>query len=208
MQRGRSQRDSGRRQDVGGEADSLVAGGHISMGVLRKILNQLDSGFVNGPLASPLVPRPIRRWVLRVMRYDVHPTACVAERCYIGSRRVSFAAGSFANVGCYFDGNADIRIGAGTQIGMWTLFATATHEISELDTRRAGRDVALPISVGSGSWIGARSSVLPGAAIGKGTVVGAGSLIVRSCDPDSVYVGAPARRVRSLTESRLLHPST
>lgn len=177
------------------------------MGILRKIVNQLDSGFVNGPLASPLVPRPARRWVLRAMRYDVHRTACIAERCYIGSRRVSFAAGSFANVGCYFDGNADIRIGTGAQIGMWTLFATATHEISQLDTRRAGPDVALPISVGSGSWIGARSSLLPGAVVGKGTVIGAGSLVNRSCDPDSVYVGTPARKIRSLSVSGALHRS-
>lgn len=179
------------------------------MGVLRKIIYQLDAGFVNGPLASGLVPRPIRRWVLRAMRYDVHPTACIAERCYIGSRRVSFDAGSFANVGCYFDGNADIRIGAGVQIGMWTLFATATHEISPLDTRRAGRDVARPISVGSGAWIGARSSVMPGVDIGKGSVVGAGSLVIQSCQPDAVYVGAPARQIRSLAAAEnASHPGS
>jgi maltose O-acetyltransferase len=170
------------------------------VGVLRKIIEQLDRGFVNGPLASPLVPRPIRKYVLRAMGYDVHPTACIAERCYIGSRRVSFEADSFANVGCFFDGNADIRVGAGVQIGMWSVFATATHEISKLASRRAGRDVARPIRVGSGSWIGARSTVLPGVDIGEGCVIGAGSLVIRTCDPNWVYLGTPARKSRSLTE--------
>ncbi|HEY5785743.1 MAG TPA: acyltransferase [Microlunatus sp.] len=168
------------------------------MSLLHKLIEQLDRGFVNGPLASPLVLRRVRRAVLRAMRYDVHPTACIAERCYIGSRRVSFAAGSFANVGCYFDGNDDIRIGEGVQIGMWSLFTTATHEISGSDARRAGADIARPIHIGHGAWIGARSTVLPGTAVGKGTVIGAGSLVTRDCDADAVYVGSPARRVRSL----------
>lgn len=170
------------------------------MGLLRKIVEQLDRGFVNGPLASPLVPRPIRRAVLRAMGYDVDKTACIAEHCYIGSRRVSFEADSFANVGCHFDGNAEIRVGAGAQIGMWSVLATATHEISDQWTRRAGRDQAEPIVVGSGTWIGARTTVLPGVKIGNGCVVGAGSLITRSCDANSVYVGSPARKTRSLDD--------
>ena len=161
---------------------------------MRKLIIQLDRGFVNGPLASPLVLRPIRRWVLRALRYDVDATACIAERCYLGSRRVSFAAGSFANVGCYFDGNTDIRIGENVQIGMWTLMATASHEISASDARRAGSDVAMPINVGDGAWIGARCTVLPGVAVGKGAVVGAGSLVTKDCEPDAVYWARPPRR--------------
>ncbi|MGC5173232.1 acyltransferase [Microbacterium sp. DT81.1] len=165
---------------------------------MRKLIIQLDRGFVNGPLASPLVLRPIRRWVLRALRYNVNATACIAERCYLGSRRVSFAAGSFANVGCYFDGNADIRIGENVQIGMWTLMVTASHEISASNVRRAGSDVAAPINVGDGAWIGARCTVLPGVIVGKGAVVGAGSLVTKECEPDGVYFGAPAKKVRSL----------
>ncbi len=171
----------------------------VGVGILRKIIEQLDRGFVNGPLASPLVPRPIRKYVLRALGYEVHQTACIAERCYIGSRRVTFEADSFANVGCYFDGNADIRVEAGAQIGMWSMFATASHEVSEVTSRRAGRDLARPIRVGSGSWIGARSTVLPGVDIGEGCVIGAGSLVIRTCDPNWIYLGTPARKSRPLT---------
>jgi maltose O-acetyltransferase len=181
-------------------AGTVLADWSVGVGIIRTIIEQFDRGFVNGPLASPLVPRPIRKYVLRALGYNVHSTACIAERCYIGSRRVSFEADSFANVGCYFDGNADIRVGAGVQIGMWSMFATATHEISDRASRRAGRDLGRPIRVGSGSWIGARSTVLPGVDIGQGCVIGAGSLVIRTCDPNWVYLGAPARKSRSLTE--------
>ena len=182
------------------------------MGVLRKIVTQLDRGFVNGPLASPLVPRPIRRAVLRALGYPIDRTACIAELCYIGSREVIFEADSFANVGCFFDGNTTIDVAAGAQIGMWSVLASATHEISEHPGRRAGRDVALPIVIGEGTWLGARSTVLPGVHIQAGCVVGAGSLVIGDCDRDSLYVGSPARKVRALGGDRSyasgnLHPA-
>lgn len=159
----------------------------------RPRLCERTAGIAAGPSADPEVRSPcsgIRR----------PPDGLHRGVCYIGSRRVSFEADSFANVGCFFDGNADIRVGAGVQIGMWSVFATATHEISKLASRRAGRDVARPIHIGSGSWIGARSTVLPGVDIGEGCVIGAESLVIRTCDPNWVYLGAPARKSRSLTE--------
>ena len=36
--------------------------------------------------------------------------------------------------------------------------------------------------------------------IGDNVVVGAGSLVIKDCEPDSVYVGVPARRLMSINE--------
>lgn len=168
------------------------------MGSIRTILVEVRDGVVNGPLASPLVPRPARRLVLRALGYDVHSTACISARCFIGSRRVAFRAGSFANIGCFFDGNAEIVVGSGVQLGMHTMFVSATHDLSEHSERRAGVDRARPIRVGDGAWIGARCTILAGVDIGDGCVVGAGSLVVKDCREDSLYLGSPARRSREL----------
>jgi len=168
------------------------------MANIRTILVLARDGVVNGPLASPLVPRPARRLMLRALGYDVHRTACISARCFIGSRRVVFRAGSFANIGCFFDGNAEIVVGSGVQLGMHTMFVSATHEISEHADRRAGVDRALPIRVGDGSWIGARCTIMAGVEIGQGCVIGAGSLVVSDCREDSLYLGSPARLRREL----------
>jgi len=40
--------------------------------------------------------------------------------------------------------------------------------------------------------------VLPGVTIGRGTVVGAGAVVIKDCDPNSLYVGNPARKVKQL----------
>ena len=53
-----------------------------------------------------------------------------------------------------------------------------------------------PISIGRDVWLGARCIVLKGVAIGDGTVVGAGSVVVRSLPAGVVAVGVPARPVK------------
>ena len=50
-----------------------------------------------------------------------------------------------------------------------------------------------PLSIGEGSWIGASSTVLDGVRIGKGCVIGAGSVVSRDIPDYAVAVGTPAR---------------
>jgi acetyltransferase-like isoleucine patch superfamily enzyme len=59
--------------------------------------------------------------------------------------------------------------------------------------------LAKPITIGAGSWIGCNVTLLPGANIAPGCVIGAGSVVTKPTLPDGVYVGAPARLVRFLT---------
>lgn len=49
-------------------------------------------------------------------------------------------------------------------------------------------------------YIGYRSTILRGVTIGENTIIGACSLVTRSCEPNSVYAGVPARRICSLEE--------
>ncbi len=53
-----------------------------------------------------------------------------------------------------------------------------------------------PISIGEGSWIGASATILDGVAIGKGCIIGAGSLVTADIPDYGVAVGVPARVVR------------
>jgi acetyltransferase-like isoleucine patch superfamily enzyme len=45
--------------------------------------------------------------------------------------------------------------------------------------------------------IGANAVVLPDVTIGEGATVGAGSVVTRSLEPWGVYVGSPARRIKT-----------
>jgi maltose O-acetyltransferase len=53
-----------------------------------------------------------------------------------------------------------------------------------------------PVIIGSNVWIGANSFVMPGAHIGEGVIVSAGSVVgAKFVEPYSVMAGNPARRI-------------
>lgn len=80
------------------------------------------------------------------------------------------------------------------------------HNVHITDMNHGYEDVDLPISVqnqpedpvriGSGSWLGHNTVVLPGVTIGKHVVVGAGSIVTSDLPDYSVAVGSPARVIR------------
>lgn len=65
--------------------------------------------------------------------------------------------------------------------------------------RRLSSDgVISPVIIEDNVWIGARSIVLKGVKIGRGSVIGAGSVVVRDVPENSLACGVPARVVRAL----------
>jgi acetyltransferase-like isoleucine patch superfamily enzyme len=54
-----------------------------------------------------------------------------------------------------------------------------------------------PILIGRDVWFGARCIVLKGVEVGDATVVGAGSVVVKSLPPGVVAVGSPCRPVKA-----------
>lgn len=60
--------------------------------------------------------------------------------------------------------------------------------------------MALPIAVGDGVWIGARSVILPGATIGDGAVIAAGAVVTGNVEPNALYGGVPAKRIKDLQD--------
>jgi acetyltransferase-like isoleucine patch superfamily enzyme len=54
-----------------------------------------------------------------------------------------------------------------------------------------------------GCWIGANSILLPGVTIGRNSVVGACSVVLKSIPDGVIAVGSPARVVRKVGEPKL-----
>ncbi|MCM0668663.1 acetyltransferase [Flavobacterium tyrosinilyticum] len=56
--------------------------------------------------------------------------------------------------------------------------------------------IAKPVVINDNVWLGEFVSVLPGVVIGKGTIVGANSVVSKSLPPYVIAVGSPAKPIK------------
>jgi acetyltransferase-like isoleucine patch superfamily enzyme len=98
-------------------------------------------------------------------------------------------------------GHGGMTIGKYCAIAGQTVLIPANHRFDRMDIPIRQQGVtAVGISVGDDVWIGTQCVVLDGAKIGRGCVIGAGS-IVRGTLPDyCVAVGIPCRILRVRTQ--------
>jgi len=97
----------------------------------------------------------------------------------------------------YTHQDVPIVIGERCDLGPDIRVITGTHSIGEAD-RRAGMGVALPVIIGNGCWIGARSTILGGVTIGNGCIVAAGSVVTRDVPDNCMVAGVPAKIKKQL----------
>lgn len=151
---------------------------------------------INVIAASPLVPREMRFLIYRTFGINLK-TRAFNPGGYIGGNQISIGKGSYINYKCYFDNTSPIDIGENCNIAMEVMFATSTHE-SGTPERRAGMETGYPIKVGNGCWVGARSTILAGVTIGDGCIIAAGSVVNKNCEPNGLYAGVPAKRIKDI----------
>lgn len=155
---------------------------------------------INGFSASVVTPRHLRWALLRLYGARIG-RASVGARCFFGDSNISIGQSAYINYGAFFDGASSITIGNKVHIGMQAMILTSGHALGGSDCR-AGDLKPSPVVIGDGCWIGARAMILPGVNIGAGTIIASGSVVTSSCDPNSLYAGSPARKVKVLPMER------
>lgn len=56
----------------------------------------------------------------------------------------------------------------------------------------------LPVRICKKAWIGAGATILPGVTVGENAVVGAGSVVTRDVEADTIVAGNPAKVIRKI----------
>jgi maltose O-acetyltransferase len=166
--------------------------------MLKGIGRTVRLGLVNGVGSAYWLPKTWRRLLYRACGFQIGSSTIFFSGTIIRTERLSIGSGSFINHSCLFD-HGDIRIGDSVFLSAGVTLASGDHEVGP-STQRAGREVARPIVIEDGAWIGTNAVVLGGVTIRRGCIVGAGAVVTKSTDPDCVYVGVPARRMRVLDE--------
>lgn len=109
----------------------------------------------------------------------------IGERSVIGARAVIQA-------------HEQVTIGDDVWFGQDVFISDASHGYQDPD-EPIGKQYGphQPISIGSGSWIGHGSIILPGTQLGRNVVVAAGSVVRGSFGDHAVIGGVPAKPLRS-----------
>lgn len=128
---------------------------------------------------------------------------CVSGRVFIG-RNVHFA------LGCNVAGGEP-----GIRFHDFSGLAYGCHVFAQSDDysgatmtnptvpARFKSEIKKPIEIGRHSIVGTSSLIFPGVVLAEGTAVGALSVVTRSTEPWSIYVGNPAKRIRSRRQDLL-----
>ena len=98
--------------------------------------------------------------------------------------------------GVRMEGRKTIHIGEGALVGPFCCIENVNH-------RPEGSE-ELPVIIGKGAWIGVGSILLPGAEVGEGAVVAAGSVVRGRVAPRELWGGVPARPLRKLDHAPAL----
>lgn len=94
--------------------------------------------------------------------------------------------------------NVSISIGDDCLIGPNVQFLGVSHDINPTLRQAHKHNYAAPITLGKNVWLGGGVIVLAGVNIGENSVIGAGSVVTKNIETNSVYAGNPARKIREL----------
>lgn len=105
----------------------------------------------------------------------------------------------FINFNCTILDTCKVTIKSRTLLGPSISLFSATHPIeAHVRNGSKGPELGKDIVIEEDCWLGGNVCVLPGVTIGRGAVVGAGSVVTKDVPANSVVVGNPARVVRTL----------
>lgn len=176
---------------------SIVKGGVESLRQLDTSFRLLGRFLVNGLLASALVPSSARVRLFRLLGMRLRTNILLGPSVSIRTPEIEVGEESSINARCYFDNRGGVKIGNRVGVGIDVAFITSRHDFSD-PNRRAGVGGWDGIVVEDGCWIGSRATILGGVHIRHGCVIAAGSVVTKSTEPDGLYGGAPARRIRDI----------
>jgi acetyltransferase-like isoleucine patch superfamily enzyme len=90
-----------------------------------------------------------------------------------------------------------MTVGANTIIGANCYLLTNQHrfESRTVPIRDQGYD-CVPLTIGDDVWIGANCVIMPGIIIGRGAIIGAGSVVTKDVGAYEIWGGLPARKLK------------
>ncbi|KAI9665198.1 MAG: hypothetical protein M1831_002208 [Alyxoria varia] len=106
---------------------------------------------------------------------------------------------AYVNLNCTFIDTCAVHIGARTLVGPGCHFYSGTHPLDPaVRNGTEGPEGGGEIWVEEDCWIAGNVTILPGVRVGRGSTVGAGSVVTKDVPEYSLVAGNPARILRKI----------
>ena len=110
--------------------------------------------------------------------------------------KVTIGARTYVNRYTMFDGHQQLEIGRDCMIGPHCYITDGDHGTAPGRLVRQQPNYTAPVIIEDGVWLGSHVVVLAGVRIGRGAVIGAGSVVTRDIPAGATVYGNPARAKR------------
>ena len=156
----------------------------------RRITFQLNTAYHT--------PDEVRELLSELFGYEVPESLRVFPPFYADfGKNITVGEGVFINACCHFQDHGGVIIGDGCQIGHNVVFATLNHGLAQEDRQTT---YPAPIVLGKDVWIGSNATILQGVTIGDNAVVGAGAVVTKDVEANTIVGGVPARFIKSIVK--------
>jgi acetyltransferase-like isoleucine patch superfamily enzyme len=141
---------------------------------------------------KPSVGARIQTKILRILGVKViGPVWFEGVPVIIGFKNLTIGQNVAIGNDAKFIAYGPISIGDGCMFGANVTINSASHNVETLEPYSA------PVKIGKRVWVGLNVAICVGVDIGDDTVVGAGSIVLKSIPAGSVAVGVPCKVMRS-----------
>jgi UDP-perosamine 4-acetyltransferase len=130
----------------------------------------------------------------KVMLLGFEPVNIISRHAVISSRTrlgkgICIMAGATINVNTIINDNCIINTKC-----------SIDHDchIEESSHIAPGVTISGNVRVGEGAWIGTGTSIIDNISIGKWSFVGGGAAVVKDLEPNALYCGVPAKKIKEL----------
>lgn len=139
----------------------------------------------------------VRRKLLRHYLRSIGDDMVMHDRCWLTNpENISFGSHCNFAKGVFITGGGGVTIGNYVGFGPDTKVWSVNHRFEDPDTpwQLQGYD-KLPVVIEDDVWLGADCFVMPGVTIGRGAILSAGTILMKSVPPFAIVAGNPGRVV-------------
>lgn len=121
------------------------------------------------------------------VEFDLSTEMVYPERITLGSH-------VYVGPNSYLNGRGGLEIHDHVIIAPQVVVMTSMHNYQNADMLPYDcKELLDPVIIEKCAWVGMRAIIMPGVKIREGSIIGAGAVVTKSCDPGSILGGNPAR---------------